>query len=610
MKTDKRTQLLKILSDASQSISSAALANMLGTSERTVRNYIKAINEEGKAVITSSREGYRLESHTASLDTLPNEAESRVWKVLSDLLTSKEGVNAFDEAEALYVSSSTILNTVIPQVKEIAKEYDLRIESQKYQFYLRGSEQNRRKMIGSLAVRNTYGFFNSKDALEQLFPSQDIDGIMQELFTTCQESKLFLNDFALNNLLIHILVILIRLNIGNELDDKEPPISVDELLASSQDREDIVNLADMISANFEQKYSIRIPERDYKQILMLIALSVEHETVDIQCVISPEFIHNVASILSMMSQRYCTPEFDNDYILQFSLHMYYAQQRCAFHISYPNPIALQFKKDYAPVYDMAVYFAHRFAQIYHIEVSEDEIAFIAFHIGSYLENNKQSREHATCVVIVESYHLSKGEILSLYQKIKSAITVRQVGEMYGMEPDRHGMVCCPFHSDSDPSMKLNDTYYYCFGCGANGDAIDLTAKLFDLNPRQAAEKLMHDFGLDPDKPPANAIALPPPKRGLTDEQWADIAYCLRVLTDYLDLLHDWRKRYKPATPEEPLDKRFVEALHMTETIEHLTDCVAFGTPQQKAAAAARLLSGSYLLMLEERTDRLALAKCA
>ena len=91
---------------------------------------------------------------------------------------------------------------------------------------------------------------------------------------------------------------------------------------------------------------------------------------------------------------------------------------------------------------------------------------------------------------------------------------------------------------------------------------------------------------------------------------ADIAYCLRVLTDYLDLLHDWQERYKPASPEEPLDERFVEALHTTETIEHLTDCVAFGTPQQKAAAAAQLLSGSYLLMLEERTGRLALAKCA
>ena len=117
-------------------------------------------------------------------------------------------------------------------------------------------------------------------------------------------------------------------------------------------------------------------------------------------------------------------------------------------------------------------------------------------------------------------------------------------------------------------------------------------------------------GLGPDKPPANAIALPPPKRGLTDEQWADIAYCLRVLTDYLDLLHDWQERYKPATPEEPHDPRFEEALHTTETIEHLTDCVAFGMPQQKADAAAQLLSGSYLLMLEERTERLTLAKCA
>ena len=90
--------------------------------------------------------------------------------------------------------------------------------------------------------------------------------------------------------------------------------------------------------------------------------------------------------------------------------------------------------------------------------------------------------------------------MSLYQKIKSAITVRQAGEVYGMEPDHHGMVCCPFHSESTPSMKLNDNYYYCFGCGANGDVIDLTAKLFDLNPRQAAEKLVHDFGLDPDNP--------------------------------------------------------------------------------------------------------------
>ena len=194
--------------------------------------------------------------------------------------------------------------------------------------------------------------------------------------------------------------------------------------------------------------------------------------------------------------------------------------------------------------------------------------------------------------------------MSLYQKVKSAITVRQAGELYGMEPDRHGMVCCPFHSDNNPSMKLNEAYYYCFGCGANGDVIDLTAKLFGLNFRQAAEKLAHDFGLDPDKPPAHAIALPPPKRGLTDEQRADIAYCLRVLTDYVDLLRQWKVNYAPKTPFDPVDPRFNEACHSLDYMDAVTDELAFSPPKQKAAVAARLLRDPALLMLEERIDNL------
>ena len=47
----------------------------------------------------------------------------------------------------------------------------------------------------------------------------------------------------------------------------------------------------------------------------------------------------------------------------------------------------------------------------------------------------------------------------------------------------------------------------------------IRAKAFEQ--RRNSEKFAHDFALSPDKPPANAIALLPPKRGLTDEQWAD-----------------------------------------------------------------------------------------
>ncbi len=78
----------------------------------------------------------------------------------------------------------------------------------------------------------------------------------------------------------------------------------------------------------------------------------------------------------------------------------------------------------------------------------------------------------------------------------------------------------------------------------------------------------------------------------------------------LDLLHDWQERYEPTTRKNRMTHGLKKPSTRPEPIKHLTDCVAFGTLQQKADAAARLLSGSYLLMLEERTDRLALAKCA
>ena len=55
--------------------------------------------------------------------------------------------------------------------------------------------------------------------------------------------------------------------------------------------------------------------------------------------------------------------------------------------------------------------------------------------------------------------------MNLFQTIKAAVTVKQAAALYGLPITTTGMTCCPFHEDHTPSMKLNDTYYYCFGCG-------------------------------------------------------------------------------------------------------------------------------------------------
>ena len=148
--------------------------------------------------------------------------------------------------------------------------------------------------------------------------------------------------------------------------------------------------------------------------------------------------------------------------------------------------------------------------------------------------------------------------MNLFESVKAAVTVRQAAEHYGLEVNRGNMVCCPFHNDRIPSMKLNEDYFYCFGCGAHGDVIDLVARLFNLSSYDAAKKLAYDFGIDPDKPPA-AAALRKPKYPLAKAFQREELHCQRVLCDYLHLLEHWKMQYAPKTPEDTIDDRFVEA---------------------------------------------------
>ena len=69
--------------------------------------------------------------------------------------------------------------------------------------------------------------------------------------------------------------------------------------------------------------------------------------------------------------------------------------------------------------------------------------------------------------------------MNLFETVKSAVTVKQAAEHYGYEVNRGDMICCPFHDDRHPSMKLNRDYFYCFGCGAAGDVIDFVDELDD-----------------------------------------------------------------------------------------------------------------------------------
>lgn len=151
--------------------------------------------------------------------------------------------------------------------------------------------------------------------------------------------------------------------------------------------------------------------------------------------------------------------------------------------------------------------------------------------------------------------------MNLFETVKANVSVPEAARAYGLTVTRHSMARCPFHNDRHPSLKLNPDFYYCFGCGAKGDVIDLVAELFNLSPYEAARKIAEDFGIDPDKPP-EAAALAKPRHPMIRAFRDDERYCQRVLCDYLHLLEDWKVQYAPASMDEEPDDRFVEACQM------------------------------------------------
>ena len=192
--------------------------------------------------------------------------------------------------------------------------------------------------------------------------------------------------------------------------------------------------------------------------------------------------------------------------------------------------------------------------------------------------------------------------MNLFETIKAAVPVRQAAEHYGLKVNRNGMACCPFHNDRHPSLKLNEEYFFCFGCGATGDVVDFAAKLFDLGSLQAAQRLAADFGIFTG--PGRAVPAPhKPKRPHIRQFREDEMFCFRVLTDYLHLLEDWKVRYAPKTPDDALNDRFVEACQMLDRIEYLTDILTVGDLEERVAVVDELMRDGKIAFLHDYTTR-------
>ena len=180
--------------------------------------------------------------------------------------------------------------------------------------------------------------------------------------------------------------------------------------------------------------------------------------------------------------------------------------------------------------------------------------------------------------------------MNQFETIKAAVPLRQAAETYGLRVLRNGMTCCPFHEDRHPSMKLNKDYFFCFGCGASGDVIDFTARLFGLSPYAAAQKLETDFGID-----AETKLLPFPNHAEPSRDRERLCIC--VLREYLRHLCIWQLRYRTEEPGDPIHPLCEEALKRIPEVNYYLDCLH--DKAQSAETARMLCDEGYIQRLSE-----------
>ena len=134
--------------------------------------------------------------------------------------------------------------------------------------------------------------------------------------------------------------------------------------------------------------------------------------------------------------------------------------------------------------------------------------------------------------------------------------------------------------------------------------IDFVGRLFQLSPYDAARKLMADFHLSPDKPPSAAALHAKRIRTEAQQLMANERLCFSVLSDYAHVLREWKVRYAPQSPDEPVHERFLEACRNLDQTEHYLDILCAGNSHERAEVVQQQMADGKLDSLRRRLEEI------
>jgi lichenan operon transcriptional antiterminator len=402
-------KLLNYLQSQDNWTTASQLSLKLNVSLRSIKNYISEIKETDSNLIISSGKGYKvnkpeLQTFLKTTNSLiPQSPDERIDYIIMELVKAKEKfIDIYDLCQEIYVSEAT-LKSDLHKVKLKCYRFDLTLITSGSNISLEGLEKNKRKIMSSILYAKLSKSPMNINIIKNTFVDYDIKQIKTIIINVFKEYHYFINDYSLENLILHVIIAIDRIknNYIYEYIDKDI-----RLLIKNHEYE----MAHKIASKLELTYHIKFNENEINELSLLIisnATNLNFENINklnLDKLVGRECMGLVKDLIQYISNYYYIDFNEPEFLVRFAIHIKNLLIRCKSNHYSKNPLTDSIKSSCPLIYDCAVNVSFKIKSITKCEIDEDEIAYIALHIGCALENQKNLHTKITCCILCPHYY--------------------------------------------------------------------------------------------------------------------------------------------------------------------------------------------------------------
>lgn len=399
----KQEELINYLYTHNEKVTANILSKALNLSIRTIKSYIAELNMNYPSLISSSNRGYVIDKVKANSllqykDDIPQDYESRcIYIIKKTLLEKQDYIDIFDLCEELFISYSTLKKDIYKMNTSFAN-FKITFSSENNKLHVGGSEQNKRKLISHVMSEEVSGNFLNLTLLQESFPDYDLDDACTLIKDICKQHHYYLNDFSCVNFILHVTIMVSRINHGNHI------INNNELIQVTNKNDE--KIAKELCLALEQVFNVSFNSSEILEIYILFknnANYINDENENVSLLVSDEIIQITKNIIKNVDEHFfINLDYDN-FITPFMLHLKNLKNRLIKNNLLKNPMLDSIKISCPTIYDISTFIAYQLTLSFHENVNEDEIAFIALHVGTEIERQKKEETKVSCLLLCPEY---------------------------------------------------------------------------------------------------------------------------------------------------------------------------------------------------------------